>query len=533
MNIETRSIARKRAWQTDFDLNQSSSPTVPRQGKYRKQHNIMANNDNRNPNQCEFMDLSGTINTGSRGQGPTTSNQVQNSTSSSGRVNNSSRNENLDPSVRDLVSGEVLIIQKTLEDKVKKMVRDEIIDLKKMMGNLTATVQELAKNNSNNIQVQNNTQSRTNGGENRNNDNSQVGSINDISNISDGNASMANENIRPNLPDTRSGIRGNMSTDHPVVQSCGVDFGNRIDRSNPSQKEYCNLTNRNKEVEPLRIRIDKFGLNFNGNTRQMNVDTFIFRLEHLQSQYNIPWGEVLRDFHVLVSGQAEEWFWLGVETQQFSDWPCLRYALPSRYQNTRTNCEIMRYLVERKQQHKESVYAYFHSMCQIRATLIQPISEYDMIRILKRNIKENIARIVYPIMISSVEQLRVECNEAEKMFPKRDFRNIPPARNFRQVNEIYSDEHFYNGEEEKESATYEEIEAIRVNPMHPRQPLTCWNCRSVGHGFMDCPSPQRNLFCYRCGKPDVTAPACPTCKENRKGGAGNTGALRPTDNPAT
>lgn len=42
--------------------------------------------------------------------------------------------------------------------------------------------------------------------------------------------------------------------------------------------------------------------------------------------------------------------------------------------------------------------------------------------------------------VSSVEQLRIECNEAEQNFPRREIRPIPsPNRSARQISEIYAD----------------------------------------------------------------------------------------------
>nr|XP_041631159.1 uncharacterized protein LOC121502206 [Drosophila kikkawai] len=46
--------------------------------------------------------------------------------------------------------------------------------------------------------------------------------------------------------------------------------------------------------------------------------------------------------------------------------------------------------------------------------------------------------------------------------------------------------------------------------------LTCWNCGQTDHGFSDCPSAERKIFCYRCGKPEVVTPSCPVCAGNAR-----------------
>lgn len=67
------------------------------------------------------------------------------------------------------------------------------------------------------------------------------------------------------------------------------------------------------------------------------------------------------------------------------DWPGLRHALMAQYQTSRSNFEVMTDLVERKQQPGETIDNYFQAMCQLRSKLIQPIPEYDLIKISKRN----------------------------------------------------------------------------------------------------------------------------------------------------
>ncbi|KAI8115900.1 hypothetical protein CVS40_11953 [Lucilia cuprina] len=152
-----------------------------------------------------------------------------------------------------------------------------------------------------------------------------------------------------------------------------------------------------------------------------------------------------------------------------------------------------------------------------------------MIKILKRNVKESVARIVYPIPVSSVEQLRIECNEAERNFPRRDSRNIqPPARSSRPVSEVYLDHNEYTNLEEDITENLE-VSAIQLNQQ--KSNLVCWNCKVPGHVFMECPSTERTLFCYRCGKPNVITPNCPICQGNLKRGVGMTGDLRPSKNP--
>lgn len=207
-------------------------------------------------------------------------------------------------------------------------------------------------------------------------------------------------------------------------------------------------------------------------------------------------------------------------------WPTFRNELLNQFKTNTSNFEILRDLVERKQQANESLDGFFHSMCKLRSRLLQPIPEYDMIRILKRNVKESVARIVYPIAVSSVEQLRMECLEAERNFPRRELRSFGPMqRPIRTVNEVYF--------QETENVPIQNEEVTAINMSQQKQQLICWNCKVPGHGFRDCNSSERALFCYRCGKPNTIAPKCANCQQgNLRRDVVQAGDLRPTKNPA-
>lgn len=54
----------------------------------------------------------------------------------------------------------------------------------------------------------------------------------------------------------------------------------------------------------------------------------------------------------------------------------------------------------------------FHTM---RSKLETPVSEFEMISLVKKNLRKQIFSIVYSVNISSLEQFRVECIEVELM----------------------------------------------------------------------------------------------------------------------
>lgn len=41
----------------------------------------------------------------------------------------------------------------------------------------------------------------------------------------------------------------------------------------------------------------------------------------------------------------------------------------------------------------------------------------------------------------------------------------------------------------------------------------CFNCGLMDHKYTTCSSPRRGIFCYRCGRPNVTIAICPVCRD--------------------
>lgn len=49
--------------------------------------------------------------------------------------------------------------------------------------------------------------------------------------------------------------------------------------------------------------------------------------------------------------------------------------------------------------------------------------------------------------------------------------------------------------------------AVKENPY-----IICWNCKDVGHTFIDCPHDLRHKFCFGCGRENVRKPYCFHCQ---------------------
>ncbi|XP_073822182.1 uncharacterized protein [Musca autumnalis] len=416
-----------------------------------------------------------------------------------------------------------LLGQRVLESKIQTL-KTEMDEIKNMLLNLTKTIQE-----GNRVgQIHNQVPER------------RVHSTNSAANVASTSGGVAHQ---LNPPPNQLAIQGQVPNSHSMASTNGT-MENRVDRENVAPQGV-NTSNQLVRQFPAQssslvpfdprygIRMNKLGLRFDGSSSGLSVEEFVYRLEYFQRQYGIPWAEIIRDFPLMLTGRAESWYWLFEKTHKFHDWEDLKHSLLSQYQSSKTNVELIAELAQRRQQPNESIDTYFHAMGQLRAKLVQPLSEFDMIKIMKKNIRENVSRIVYPIQVSSVEQLRIECNEAEKNFLRREIRPYapPPSRPQRQVNEVEYDGMYYPEDFNQDRDGVGEVDALQT--MRQRNPnIGCWNCQKSGHTFRECEATTRALFCYRCGKPGTKTPQCDVCQQgNRNRGVDTTGGPRPTVNP--
>lgn len=135
-----------------------------------------------------------------------------------------------------------------------------------------------------------------------------------------------------------------------------------------------------------------------------------------------------------------------------------------------------------------------------------PIQEYEIVGIIKDNLKEGLVQFIYPKNIDTIDSSLEEWKRAESNIAKRISYRQQQQTNYRRIHEL----------ELQQSDVFDpmhEIEALCSSTAPGRQ-ITCWKCKKSGHSFIICPLEQRNIFCYRCGFDGVTSPMCPQCVGN-------------------
>ncbi|KAI8118546.1 hypothetical protein CVS40_9832 [Lucilia cuprina] len=296
------------------------------------------NENNSKSNEGQIRDLSNTI---ISNRASTSTNLPTETGLPMNSANSSAISEEITPEVRDLVVDEALSVQKTLQEQIRSMVQGEMQEVRKSIGDLMKVVGDLSK-----IAARNNqTTEPTNVGNNNvsgarvtelyhmNPPSVELNAIPGTSQVQTGQACSENSQNRtplsiPALP-TRTVYsnfvsRENANTNQ-IPQTTGIQFNANFGEnlggnlpfngnfgSNQATTGYSfgnnNVPNTSsipnvaahKELPKMWIRIDKWGLIFDGNNLRMSVEDFIFRIERLQTQYETPVGRVRQRLHLLL-----------------------------------------------------------------------------------------------------------------------------------------------------------------------------------------------------------------------------------------
>ncbi|XP_046812550.1 uncharacterized protein LOC124421427 [Lucilia cuprina] len=260
----------------------------------------------------------------------------------------------------------------------------------------------------------------------------------------------------------------------------------------------------------ISIRIDKWNISYDGS---QDINDFLFKVDTLREQYNVTEEQVVTGFHTFLKGKAETWFWSFLKLNRNATYSQLKLALIRQFGKVENDCDRIVRMIERRQMSKETFDDYFTEMLNMNSRLSQPMSDNKMIDLIKNNVKESLASLLFSYDLFSLEHLRDAARKAEQFLAKQQ--QIRSQRRF--VSEI-------DNREDKEEIDYEtsEVAALQYGQFKNRNrkeidtsKFKCWNCDQIGHSFYDCPSEKRNLFCFKCGEKNVSTPQCSKHPKNR------------------
>ncbi|XP_037929927.1 uncharacterized protein LOC119664528 [Teleopsis dalmanni] len=265
------------------------------------------------------------------------------------------------------------------------------------------------------------------------------------------------------------------------------------------------------------VDLERWHIKFDGSNRDMTVESFLFRVERMREQYGVSYQQLFTEFHCLLSGDALKWFWQLLEHQEgnrYFDYFQLKPELLAQFKSAESDYDIIRRIMERKQQPNEDFKRFYKDIHDLTFRLKRKIPEPDLAAIIKNNIRAGLASLLFSATFSSLTDLRRECNRAEKLLRENKRRN-------QHISEVCQKEIEYRdqknnprwgveviGLEHREKGM--DMSKVRTDPEPER--LTRYRSgvekdgnNDVGKSRQDrgalCPSPFHLNLCYSCGMP--------------------------------
>lgn len=273
------------------------------------------------------------------------------------------------------------------------------------------------------------------------------------------------------------------------------------------------------DCEKIIRSISNWKVTFDGSLETLTVEEFIYRVNTLtRSSLRGDFVALAQHAHLLFQGKALNWFWRFHKTTPNFDWYDLCENLKANFHDTRSDYDIKESIRSRKQKHGEKFEKFLDAILLLNDALKVPLSERELVEILKRNLISNIRIALLHLNIEGISELRSACHKHENFYetmsePSR-FQRAAPIIN-RRVAEIPI---------EKENVIPEVIENCEIKQSAKELPIgkKCWNCDSPDHSYKLCTQPKR-VFCYGCGNVGFYYTNCPKChrQENCPGDASN------------
>ncbi|KAI8118509.1 hypothetical protein CVS40_9864 [Lucilia cuprina] len=275
------------------------------------------------------------------------------------------------------------------------------------------------------------------------------------------------------------------------------------------------------------VKLEKWKISYDGSG---SVSDFLFKVDTLRSRAKCSDEHILSNFHVLLAGKAEQWYWLYTKQNRDVSYPILCSALTREFGHLESDHDIILKISLRKQQYKE-VYDDFHTaIISMNSRLRTPLPDSTLIDIVKRNVNSNLRFLLFNSEARSMNDFRDIARRAEKVLRDNKFQN-PNLVSNRNVSELESSI-CEDNELEDNDPQLEAIHLSRKRNQNDYSQIQCWNCMSLGHSYIYCPEEIRKAFCFKCGLKGVLTPKCPNKhglarQGNQKTGEMATGDTRP------
>ncbi|XP_072378890.1 uncharacterized protein [Diabrotica undecimpunctata] len=260
------------------------------------------------------------------------------------------------------------------------------------------------------------------------------------------------------------------------------------------------------------VNVGDWNIKFSGDPK--HLFSVLEKIQNLAESRDIPDAILFRSAVEFFSGNAAKWF--SSVKSKLTSWPQLVELLKFTFLPHGYEDELWDQIKSRKQRKNEPFVLYQADILNLIKRLPRQPSEKTIISYIRSNLLPEYSTMIATSTVDTVDQLSslintVEINAASVF--KRDPPSISSVENQRDA-QRNPPRHFQsrNNSSSNTFPTNRSSGKNYVPPLtsKPNSSTACWNCQGKGHSHRECRRP-RKIFCYRCGKSQVTFPQCTNC----------------------
>lgn len=291
------------------------------------------------------------------------------------------------------------------------------------------------------------------------------------------------------------------------------------------------------------VPVHKWNLYFSGESGSMSLMDFFINLDLLAQTEGAMKQELFHSIHYLLKGQAKSWY-VG-NRKRLQSWDDLVAEMKKEFHPLNYDFLIREDIMARVQQPNESFSHFMIDMNLLFDKVYPPLDEQFKLYVIKRNMLSQYSFQLSTVVIHSLDHLIQLCRQMDESklidlrrnnprgayvmepanFPRSTVQparrvsviSQEPVEQIMEVNYINNNSR-YLGQNPNPNPTNQyrfsnqnslnrPINRTNYNLNRPRG--ACWNCEQVGHRHYDCPAEERKIFCWYCGRKDVTSANCP------------------------
>lgn len=295
------------------------------------------------------------------------------------------------------------------------------------------------------------------------------------------------------------------------------------------------------------VPIHRWHIRFSGeeksvSNKDLKLNEFLYLLHVQKTAQRISDGELLAQIHWLLTDSAKTWYFSCYD--RFHDWPNFVERIRERFLSPDHAVEAWHEITTRVQQKTESARTFLSKMVMSFRSLPTLIDERTQVAVIRRGLLPETRNIIGPWNVRTIAELEyilARIQPTKSVEKRGETRNAYPGRTYprRAVEALERESTDSEGEmdlteeeicviqkyrEDKKRKTREErSKTSKKSENQPKdaevvdsrnEEVKCHNCGEKGHLFRNCKKPRRGIFCYKCGKSEVTAKECSCQSKN-------------------